>query len=118
MRDSFAHGSFGLVNTGERKLLITCHHVWEQYEAVCARQSGMKVQLALGPYEVVSVELPKPVDREERLDLVSFDMSRFLDRISPDRFFPLTCDHPPPVRQKDQIAFIGYSGTCSQEQSS
>jgi hypothetical protein len=28
-----ANGSFGLVDTGQKKLLVTCHHVLEEFES-------------------------------------------------------------------------------------
>jgi len=42
-----ASGSFGLIDTGKRKLLVTCHHVVEDFRKLQRKQSNLMLCLAL-----------------------------------------------------------------------
>ncbi len=40
-----ANGSFGLVDTGKKKLLVTCFHVWEEFQKAQRADSDLKMCL-------------------------------------------------------------------------
>jgi hypothetical protein len=42
------NGSFGLVDTGKRKLLVTCYHVWEEFENLQRKCPELKMCIFLG----------------------------------------------------------------------
>ena len=77
------NASFGLIDTGKKKLLVTCHHVWNDFKEL--RSENPKLMFG------VCFDMPKPivitdpdslvVDEDKRCDLVTFDMES-LDRKS------------------------------------
>jgi hypothetical protein len=41
------NGSFGLVDTGKRKLLVTCHHVWQRFQEERGKEPELKMCICL-----------------------------------------------------------------------
>jgi hypothetical protein len=40
-----ANGSFGLVDTGTKKLLVTCYHVWDEFREAHLKNSDLMMYL-------------------------------------------------------------------------
>jgi hypothetical protein len=107
------NASFGLINTGKRKLLVTCHHVWEEFKKLRSRDAELMFGLCL--------DMPKPIairpedfiiDEDRRCDLVTFDMESLLPICANGglAFYNLQANRPPTVKVGDVLYFIGFPG--------
>jgi hypothetical protein len=104
------NGSFGLVDTGEMKLLVTCQHVWDGFRKLHDAQPELEMAIVLGG-EVRVLGALQPVDADEHLDIATFDMAPFLKDLPQDcSFFQYDCKRPQLVKSGDALAFIGYPG--------
>jgi hypothetical protein len=104
-----ASGSFGLVDTGKRKLLITCRHVWDGLCTMREKAPALKmfVYLRTGPPVVFD---PAPIDADKHLDLATFDLEPILSACAGNRFYRLDQDPAPNLTKKDRLYFLGYPG--------
>jgi hypothetical protein len=102
-----ANGSFGLVDTGKRKLIVTCHHVWEDFEIARRRDPETMICACLdkGPPVVLKPELLIDTDRD--LDIATFDAESVVEACSGRKFYPINSKPKPLVRAGDRLAFIG-----------
>jgi hypothetical protein len=71
-----ASGTYALIDTGEKRLLVTCCHVWDKYETHCDKNSKTILAVSLGEGKSSIAFLnPKShriaIDRD--LDLVVFE---------------------------------------------
>jgi hypothetical protein len=109
-----ANGSFGLVDTGEKKLLVTCCHVWDEFQKKCCEYPELKLcvflngNLSTGARAVVLNYLP--IDQDKHLDIVTFDLKPLLSECHKRRFYPLNQNPPPRLTKGDRIVMKGYPG--------
>jgi hypothetical protein len=70
------NGTYSLINTGRRQLLVTCHHVWQAYLDHRAMNSETALCVNLGDGDA-SIAFAKPesqlIDYDPDLDLAVFD---------------------------------------------
>src|SRR5208283_1889233 len=82
-----ANGSFGLVDTGTKKLLVTCYHVWEELE----KHPELKMCVFLDRNPSIGakgVDLNfQPLDQDKHLDLVTFDIEPLLSECRNRTFY-------------------------------
>jgi hypothetical protein len=108
------NGTFGLVNTGQKKLIITCHHVWATFKKLRAEKMP---NLLFG----MAIDMPNPVvinadkmwvGEDAQSDLVSFDATDLIEICSraKSKFYSLHVNPPPPLRIKDMVYLIGFPG--------
>lgn len=105
-----ANGSFGLVDTGERKLLVTCHHVWDTFQTEREQKPESKICLCLDQGPPIVFQPKAPIDADRRLDLATFDMEPYLAACSGRKFFSIRNRPPSKVKAGDKIYFIGFPG--------
>jgi hypothetical protein len=105
-----ANGTFGLIDTGERKLLVTCHHVWTEFQKRRALDSNLTWFLCLDRANPVVFNPGDPIDQDERLDIATFDMGDMLPACRGLKFYPLNRNPAPVVKKKDLLVFVGYPG--------
>src|SRR5882724_9485345 len=81
-----SNGSFGLINTGEKKLLVTCHHVWDEFKNLRRTHPELMFSISLpkeNPIALCEID-SMLIDQDKKCDLVTFDMkdlkSLFLSR--------------------------------------
>lgn len=111
VRDSItANGSFGLVDTGEMKLLVTCSHVWDKFEKSRRENPDLRIFVCPDPESVVALDPIQPIDQDGELDIASFDMEPLLEQCHKSRFVRFNCACVPQVKEGDPLAFIGYPG--------
>jgi hypothetical protein len=103
------NGSFGLVNTGLKKLLVTCYHVWAEFKKLQAEDPNLKIHICLDQGSPVVLQA-EPIDQDARLDIATFDMESLLSACSGRKFYPLEQNPPRPVVSGDRIFLIGYPG--------
>jgi hypothetical protein len=103
----FNNGTFGLVDTGSKKLLVTCAHVWTEFLSAQGQYPRAKLAVLLGTHQpVVIPTAPSHLDTD--LDLATFDMEPLLSKFSCRDFFEI-CKHSPlVVRPGDVLASLGY----------
>jgi hypothetical protein len=105
------NGSYGLVDTGTRRLLVTCYHVWEEFQRARLEDQNLLMCVCLDwskPAIVLDVE--KPFSRDEALDIVTFDIGHLLDTCGRYKFYPLNQNRPRRVKRGDLILFVGFPG--------
>jgi len=111
-------GSFGLIDTGKKKLLVTCWHVIfgeGGFKEVHSENSAFRFAIGFGgkyPHSLSFEDLMKiKVDDEKRCDLVTFDVSDALDLVAASNleFYNLKANRPPKVRVGDVLYFIGFT---------
>jgi hypothetical protein len=105
-----ANGSFGLVDTGSKKLLVTCYHVWDGFQKARLENPDLMMCLFLDKGKPVLFAPAKPIGEDQKLDLVTFDMESLLDACSNRKFYLLNQNPAPRVKKGDVLAFIGFPG--------
>ncbi len=105
-----ANGSFGLVDTGQRKLLVTCHHVWADYQKACRDDPEFKLLVCLDHNSPVVLGSNQLIDQNETLDIAIFDMASLLGACSGRKFYPINENPPRKVTKGDRVYFLGYPG--------
>ncbi len=115
------NGSFGLVSTRERKLLVTCWHVLQEFKIQHAQNPNSRFGIGFGGKHPVSVALEDVlgmvVDEDRNSDLATFEVSDALDLIAQSHldFFDLNANRPPKLRVGDILFLIGFPGKGRQE---
>ncbi len=108
--DVAANGSFGLVDTGERNLLVTCCHVVEDFDSQKAENPELQMAVLLGGGYPVALDRSLLIDADRGLDLAIFDMAPLLPHCSFRNFYPTFQKPPPALKPHDILAFLGYIG--------
>lgn len=102
-------GCFSLINTGERDVFVTCHHVLEHYENLLSENENAEI-VAYAQNAPVLIELYgfsiKDKNRDP-LDMAIFVGSEDSAQIPGSQFFELR--RPGPVlKEGDPILVVGY----------
>lgn len=105
-----ANGSFGLVDTGSKKLLVTCHHVWEAFQKAYAESPDLMMCLCLDKGNPVVFTPDKPIAEDRELDIVTFDAEHLVSACGGRKFFPLHENPAPRVTKGNVLCFIGFPG--------
>lgn len=110
-------GTLGLIDTGKKKLLVTCWHVIfgaHGLKDVYAQFPHVRVAFGIGGHQPPSLPYKEfmawKVDEERRCDLVTFDiseMSNFLS-LSKHEFYNLRANRPPQLGDLDILYMAGY----------
>ena len=103
-----------LIDTGTRRLLVTCEHVLREYQSQQLKNPSMILALNLGDGDK-TVELPDPTSPKRLIassttsDLVVFDY-RGLDSasISNRNYLPVNLDELERPSKGDAVVFIGF----------
>lgn len=112
-------GTFGLIDTGRMKLLVTCWHVLfgeGGFKDVHAGNSEFRFGIGFGgkkPHSVFYDDLMgKIVDESRRCDLVTLDVGDALDLVAASNlaFYNLKANRPPKVNVGEILYFIGFPG--------
>jgi len=109
--------SFGLVDTGQKKLLVTCWHVLfgeGGFKEVHSTNPAFQFGIGFGGTKPVALSyedlMEKKVDDERRCDLVTFDVSDALHLVAASNleFYNLKASRPPNVELGDVLYLIGF----------
>lgn len=111
-QDIVNNGSAALVDTGEKKLLITCHHVWNEFSLY--RQDHPDAVIAMGMGNTspgIMVTSFPLVDSEPAIDIavVEFSIPSLLNG-SEKRFVTSDCWPPARPQMQDIIVAVGWPG--------
>jgi hypothetical protein len=110
------NGSFGLINTGEKKLMVTCHHVWNKFKELRSENPKLMFGVCFDMPKPVTIEMDSLfVDEDKRCDLVTFDMQSLLPICGGLEFFNLYQNRPPKINVGDVLYLIGFPGKGRQD---
>jgi len=105
------NGTFGLVDTGKKKVLVTCHHLWDELQRAHREDSTMKLLAGLARNRPPVVLDPSGfLDHDESLDIATYDIEPFLAACAGRKFYPLNQNRVLSVEPGDQLIFTGYPG--------
>ena len=108
--DIITNGSFGLVDTGTKKLLVTCNHVWEGFDEEHFKDANVKMCVCLDSKNPVYLDEKHLIDHDKQADLATFDMTELLSACGGLKFFNIRSKPPPKVKRGDIIFLIGFPG--------
>lgn len=108
------NGSFGLVNTGRKNLLVTCNHVWEEFKELLKGKSNLMFSLCIDKFNPVVIPDPDSlfVDADKRCDLATFDTAQISEAFVSEslQFFNISANPPPKLHEGDTLYMIGFPG--------
>ncbi len=110
--DIICSGSAALVDTGEKYLLVTCHHVWHDFTLYRQEHPDAVIAMGMGKSsQAIMVSSFPLIDFDPRIDVavVEFMGPSMLDGI--ERRFITSASWPPAQPQKDDIIVaVGWPG--------
>lgn len=104
-----ANGTFGLVDTGLTKVLVTCYHVWQAFLEEKAKNSDAVLAVVLGTGFKTQIFDPVFIDGDQDIDLAVF-FQWTSDYAGEKSFFPVERFPIPRVETGDIIALQGFPG--------
>jgi hypothetical protein len=108
--DVITNGGFGLIDTGEKKLLVTCHHVWNGFLEERKKNSQAKMCVCFHGCPPIFFDKYEPIDQDKTLDITTFDANPVLNACREHNFFSLKASPPPPLVKNDRIILLGDQG--------
>lgn len=111
-----ANGTFGLVDTGLKKLLVTCHHVWEEFVRLESENPQVKFLICLDRNTPVVLHESQMIDSDKDLDIATFDISPLLGACAGRSFYPVHTKPAQPLAKGDKIVLAGYPGTFRRDE--
>ena len=104
------NGGFGLVDMGKKKLLVTCQHVWKQFQDEHNRGSNVRMCVCLDQHGPVVFDQNEPIDQNSKLDIAAFDVSPVLAACGGRQFYRLDQNPAPGVTKGDELVLLGNQG--------
>jgi hypothetical protein len=105
-----ANASFGFLDTGSQKLLVTCHHVWDEFQDMRLLCPDLRMCLCLDRRHPVLFAPERPVVEDREFDIVTFDMQSLLPACGHHKFYPLNQIPARKIVRGDVLFFIGFPG--------
>jgi hypothetical protein len=118
-RQMIDNGTFSLIDTGERRLLITCHHVWQAYLDCRAENADATLGINLGDGDgSIAFAFPERqlIDSDAELDLAMFDFEPSQIRVNKASvnhqkdWFPVPHWPIPKIGEGEYVALMGFPG--------
>jgi hypothetical protein len=113
------NGTFSLIDTGERRLLITCHHVWQAYLDCRTKNPDAILGINLGDGDA-SIAFAFPgrqlIEADPDLDLAVFDFEPGQIRVNgvpvkhQKDWFPARQCPIPKIGEGQYVALMGFPG--------
>ena len=104
------NGGFGLVDTGKKKLLVTCQHVWKKFQDEHSQDSNVRMCVCLDQHGPVVFDQNEPIDQNSKLDIAAFDVSPVLAACGGRQFYRLDQNPAPDVTKGDKLVLLGNQG--------
>lgn len=109
-----ANGSFGLLDTGNKKLLVTNFHVWDGFRQERLDDPKLQMCIWVGQKHPVVFAPDKALGEDRDLDIATFDMEPLLAACGERKFYPLNQNPARQVAKGDVVYFIGFPGHLRQ----
>lgn len=109
----FSNATVSLVDTGQKKLFITCYHVWSAFQEIKHRETNINLWLYTGHGKrIVNFNDAKLIDGDRNnLDIAILDFwSKDIFQDNNKRFYEASEWPLPPPSKGDIIGFWGYPG--------
>jgi hypothetical protein len=109
--DVFNNGTGSLVDTGQRKLLVTNHHVYEEFEkwrseVPCTRL----VMSGVDGRPFVDISGQPCIDSDESYDLAVLAISPAIVEQQGKKFYPASAWPPQRPKEGTRVVIVGYPG--------
>lgn len=113
------NGTFSLIDTGERRLLVTCHHVWQAYLDRRAENTHATLGINLGDGDAsiaFAFAERQLIDADPDLDLAVFDFEPSQIRVNgtpvthQKDWFPVRQWPIPKIDERQYVALMGFPG--------
>ena len=105
------NGGFAFVDTGRKKLLVTCNHVWKTFQEARLVDSRVRMCVCLDEKSPVVFDQRDPIDCDETLDIATFDITPVLAACEGRKFYSLDRNPPPPVKIGNRLVLL--AGDCA-----
>ena len=83
------------MDTGKKKLLVTCHHVWEEFEVARRKDPETTICVCLDKGSPVVLQPNLLIDSADEIDIATFDAEPLLEACRGRRFYPYTAIQSP-----------------------
>jgi len=107
--DVVTNGTFGLVDTGQKKLLVTCQHVWDGYLDFRLKNPNAILAALLGEV-AIPISESQLIAEDRDCDLATFDVGPFLRAFSQMKFQQIRRFPVPRSKPGEVIVCVGYPG--------
>jgi hypothetical protein len=102
------NGTYGLVDTGEKKVMVTCHHVWNYLHEARQIHPKAEITMNLAPGQTIAISGAKIIDADRDLDIVVVDLKLHDKDFSQKEFFRISNQPTAPIEAGEAIVFTGY----------
>jgi hypothetical protein len=106
--ETLRNGTYGLVDTGEKKVMVTCYHVWDYLHEVRRIHPKAEIAMNLAPGQSFAISDAEVIDADRDLDIVVVDPKLRDDGFFQKEFFRVQNQPTAPIRAGEFIAFAGY----------
>lgn len=108
------NGTYALIDTGKRRLLVTCSHIWDEYEKHHDANAETILAISLGDGRSnIAFKDPKNhlVDVDRDLDLLVLEFERHEPRVPHHKsWFPISDWPISRVAKGEQVVTLGFPG--------
>jgi hypothetical protein len=102
------NGTYGLVDTGKKKVVVTCHHVWNYLQEAQLKYPKAEIAMTLAPGHSFAVSGAEIIDADPELDIVIVDPKLPDENFFQKEFFRISNQPTAPIQAGEAIAFVGY----------
>lgn len=103
------NGTFGLIDTGQKKLLVTCQHVWDGYLEFRQKNPKAVLKALLGEVAIPITE-SQLIAEDRDCDLATFNVESYLQEFSHKKFYQISRFPIPRSKPGEFIVCVGYPG--------
>jgi hypothetical protein len=104
------NGTCGLVDTGQRKVLLTAQHVLKQFRAMKRDHPEAVLAVNLGPGMTVAIGAPEVLAEDDALDLAVLASPSGAPQGPGKRYFPIKSWPIPSARRGEAVTIVGFPG--------
>ena len=105
-----ANGGFSLLDTGKKKILVTCDHVLTEFEEARRKRREAFLGVCLDKGNPLELDTKHVLCRDSKLDLATFDLESMLPYCTGRKFYNMANSPAPKARTGDRLVFQGYPG--------
>jgi hypothetical protein len=111
-----SNGTVALLDTGQKKILVTCSHVWEAFQKYRddTLTGCLCTVFANGPGWPVVIPGEAMIDSDAGLDLVVFEARPAAWNMGYKEFYRIDQWPIPKAKKDDPVGFIGFPGKARQ----
>jgi hypothetical protein len=115
------NGTCCLIQTNAGRFVVTCEHVWKQYDIFRNDRAGAQLWIGLvrsnqefAPSDGLILSNPKAISVNENLDLAVFTFDE-INHLESWRFWQIQADTISKTKKADIVHFLGFPGAGIRE---